>query len=255
MTTLADILKPALRRGGITTLPGTTPSVDQTTELIPETNRMLGSWNCDGHKIFTTDINRYAMTPQQTTYFIGPTGDFVAPRPTNITAANVVITSSSPELHLPLRLLSDEEWAAHVITELPAPWPWSLYNDYNYPDSKLYLYGFPTEQNDLELFTWQDLKSDFTDVTDAVVLPPGYEEALVTHLALRVCRLYPRDSQLTVDQRGDLERDASKALMALKTLNTQPQPMDSDIANLGGRGGSNQGFTSPQVRLQGGVIG
>ena len=235
-TMLLDVFKAALRRGGITTLPGTTPSTDQTTELIPETNRMLGSWNCDGHKIFTTDINRYAMTPQQTTYFIGPTGDFVAPRPTFIYRANVVLVNSSPELHIPLSILSDADWAAHVITELPASFPWSIYNDGANPDSKLYLYGFPTETNDLELFTWQDLKNDFTAVTDAVIFPPGYEEALVTHLALRVCRLYPLDSRLSVAQRGDLERDAAKALMALKTLNTEPVPMASDIAGIGGSG-------------------
>lgn len=237
-TLLSDLLKPALRRGGITTLPGIEPSIDQYTELIPETNRMMGSWNLDGHKIYSTSIDRYAMNPQQTTYFIGPTGDFVAPRPTFIYRANVVLVNSSPELHLPVRLLSDAEWAAHVITELPAPWPWQLYNDGAVPDSKLYLFGFPTAKNDLELFTWNQLKSDFSSTTDAVVLPPGYEDAIVTNLALRVKALYPYDAKLTGLQASELREDARRSLQAVKTMNMQCVPMASEAANIGGNGGN-----------------
>ena len=51
---LLDIIKPALRRAGITQLPGIIPSTDQSSELIPEVNRLLSSASLDGHKIFTT---------------------------------------------------------------------------------------------------------------------------------------------------------------------------------------------------------
>lgn len=235
-TILSDILKPALRRAGITSLPGITPSSPQYTELMNETNRMLGSWNLDGHKIYTTSIDRYALTPQQTTYFIGPTGDFVAPRPLFIRAANLVVVSSSPELHIPMKIVDDMDWSEQVITELAVPWPWKLYNDGSFPDSKLYLYGFPTEANDLELYTWLALKTDFTDVTDAADFPPGYEDALVTNLAVRAVALYPKDTPLNAIQRAELRTDSGRALEAVQILNTRCPKMVSEAAGLGGPG-------------------
>lgn len=230
---MGNIFYSALRRAGITQLPGITPSIDQTTELIPEANRLLSSWSLDGHKIYTTNIDRYAMTPGQTTYFIGPTGDFVAPRPISIVRANIVLVNSDPELHLPVYLLDDLEWAAHVITELAMPWPYQLYNDGAFPDSKLYLYGYPTENNDLELFTWRELKDDFTAVSDGVVFPPGYEAALVPALALCARALNPYDSKLSVLQAQDLKDEARKTLEWVRILNAECPAMTSEAANMG----------------------
>ena len=236
-TQLSDVMKPMLRRAGITTLPGTTPSSDQFGELIPEINRMMDSLSLNGHNIFTQSIDRYAMSPQQTSYFIGPTGDWVAPRPLSIFRANVVLTDSAPELHLPVKLLTDDEWADHIITELPAPWPWQLYNDGAYPDSKLYLYGYPTENNDLELFTWQQVQTGFVAATDAVTLPPGYEDVMVTEGALRCISLYPLDCRLTGIQVQKLEQDAMRAREKVQILNTTSRPYYNDGASIGGNGG------------------
>lgn len=232
-TLFGDICYSALRRAGITTTPGNTPSSDQTNELIPEANRLLSSWSLDGHKIFNISIDRYAMNPNQTTYFIGPTGDFVAPRPINIQRANVVLVNSSPELHEPIYILDDREWAAHVITELPMPWPYQIYNDGAYPDSKLYLFGFPTEINDLELFTWNELSDGFTSVSDLVSFPPGYEAALVPALALKARALNPLDARLSVSQVQELRDEARVTLEAVQILNTECLPYNNEAASIG----------------------
>lgn len=228
-----DLIKGALRKGGITTLPGTTPSPDQSGELISELNRMMEGLSLDGHNIYTTSIDRYALTPNQTTYFIGPTGDFVAPRPIFISRANIIVTGSSPELHLKCRILTDEEWGAKTITELPAPWPWELYNDGGTPDSKLYLYGYPTEPNDLELYTWQELQDTFTSMADAAVFPIGYADAIIPNLALRVTELYPLDSHLTAMQMQRLEKSARVSLEALHALNTTAPDFRNETATRG----------------------
>ena len=303
-TILSDLLRPMLRRAGITQLPGVIPSPDQYGELIPEVNRMLAGFNLDGHKIFSTSIDRYTLVPNQEVYFIGPvftfsatltstslvamvadttgltigqaisgtgipatciiagisvnisvtlsiaatasgaqtitvTPDFIAPRPTFIYRANLVITGSSPELHLPLRILTDAEWAAHTITYLTASWPWEIYNDGENPASTLYMYGYPDQVNDLELFTWEQLKSSFTAVTDAAIFPPGYEDMIVTRGALRARALYPYDSKLSATQVAELQRDASAATQAVQILNTECPAMvnEASLLNRGGRGG------------------
>ena len=233
---LLDIFKPALRRAGITTLPGIIPSTDQTGELIPELNRMMSLASLDGHKIYTTAIDRYQMTPLQTTYFLGPTGDWVAPRPNWIVRANVVLLDSSPELHLPLYLLDDKEWAAHVITELQMPWPYQLYNDGSYPDSQIYLFGFPSQTNDIELFTPQELKQDFTDLTDTVSFPPGYEAWIVPALALKAASLYPYDSKLSGLQLQALRDEARQAMDWIQINNSECVDMTNEAASLGSYG-------------------
>lgn len=299
-TVLGDLLKPMLRRAGITQLPGITPSVDQYGELIPEVNRMLSAFNLDGHKIFTASIDRYRLVANQQAYFIGlpftfaatlasavtatvadttgleigmalsgtgiPVGttitgitintnitlslaatttgastitvtpDFVAQRPIFIYRANLVLISENPEVHLPLTLLDDAQWAAKTIPHLLSSYPWELYNDGNYPLSKLYLYGYPNQANDLELFTWQQLKDSFTAVTDVAMFPPGYEDFIVTRGALRVRALYPYDSKLSAGQVAELRQDAATATQAVQIINTECPAFTNEASLLNSKG-------------------
>ena len=235
-------MQSALRRGGITTLPITTPSPDQFTELTNEGNRMIGSWNIDGYKVYTTSIDRYQLKPGQSSYFIGPSGDlqsppgFNAPRPNFIERAKIVLLGSSPEIRMDVDILTDKQWAAKSITELAGPWPWELYNDGASPDSKLLVYPFPTQINDLELYTWQQIHTTLVAASDAVVLPDGYEEAIATNLGVVVCSLYPLDSKLTDRQYAALVKAADISLRRVVTLNVNAPGFVNDAAGLSGTG-------------------
>src|ERR1700679_1452716 len=118
--TFAQLVNPALRLAGITLRPGRIPSTDQSTEGIAVANRMLGSWNCDRLKIFATAIATYPLVSGKAQYFIGPTGpDFIAPRPIEITRANVIVASTTPPVHYHLRILEVSDWASLTIPALP----------------------------------------------------------------------------------------------------------------------------------------
>jgi len=253
-----------LRRGGITQLPGTTPSEDQYGELIPEINRMMSRLSLDGHKIFAENIDRYTLTAGQQKYLLGPSAQsagaalpvpvpgFDADYPLYIDRANIVIAGSSPEIHRSLKILSDKDWAAKTITNLQAAYPWEIYSDGAAPNSMLYLYGIPGAAHDLELFTWQQLQSGFTSEDNVVVMPPGYEDAMVLAGALRVRRLYPYDSKLTGLQAQELQNDADRAVRALQIYNAQISPYKNDAANINsGDGGAG---TTAAARLQGGIV-
>lgn len=230
-TTLGPgIIGPALRVAGITGRPGRIAAPDQSTEAIQICNRMMGSWNIVPLDIYSTSIDRYALSPNQTSYFIGPTGDFVAPRPTRIIRANVVLTTTSPEQHIEVRLLDKGQWAAKRIPELAAGmWPVELYDDFDEPDSKLYLYPFPQVQCDLELFTPKALRRDFAALTDSVDLPDGYERALVFNLAVDIAAFYPEQAQL--DPRA--EGIADRALAAIESNNAPVPRLKNDAAGIG----------------------
>jgi hypothetical protein len=227
--TCGTLVNAALRIAGITGRPGRTPSTDQSTEAINVLNRMMGSWNCDRLKIFQVGVDRYALTPQQSTYFIGPNGDFVAPRPAKIVRANVVLTATSPEIHRPLRIYEVEDWAALSIPELQTgAWSSRLYYDHGMPDAQIFLYPIPGEPDDLELFTYYALQQ-FAALTDVVVLPDGYEQAITENLALKLATYYPWDAHMD----PDVARQANQSLAAIEGLNGPVPRLKNDAADLG----------------------
>lgn len=236
-TVVSDLIRPAFRIAAITLRPGRLPSADQYQEALPMLNRMLKLWNVDRLKIFGMSIDRYALNASQTSYFIGPNGDFVAPRPVSIYRANIVLTGQAPEQHLHVDVLDEAEWAAHRITEMPSgPWPYELYNDGDSPDSKLMLFPYPVRPCDLELFTW-NLLPQFGTITDEVELPDGYEEAIVYNLAKRIAAQYPLEAKITPEAL-DMARTS---LADIESLNA-PSPrlkVDGAIQAAGAsRGGS-----------------
>jgi hypothetical protein len=183
MSVATELLYPALRLAGILGAPGRTASTSELADAFDALNRMLGSWSIQGELIYTIQAARYNLSPSKVSYTIGPTGaDFTAPRPIRITQATLVLLGPS-ELHLPLNLLTDAQWAHVRLREIPSSVPTDLYNDGAYPNSRLYLWGYPSVANDLELFTWQLLAS-YPSQAAAVSLPPGYAQAVVYNLAV-----------------------------------------------------------------------
>jgi hypothetical protein len=185
MSVATELLYPALRLAGILGAPGRTASTSELADAFDALNRMLGSWSVQDELIYSIQVDRYNLSPSKTSYTIGPTGaDFIAPRPIRITQATLVLLGPS-ELHLPLTLLTDAQWAYKRLREIPTSVPTELYDDYDFPNSRLYLWGYPTVANDLELFTWQTLSS-FPSQAAAVSLPPGYANAIVYNLAVQL---------------------------------------------------------------------
>lgn len=222
--TTVQLATEALRLCGQSGRPGRGISSEQQTEVIQFLNQMLDGMNTLRGSIFTVNIARYALVPSQTTYFIGPTGDFVAPRPIRIVNANLVLTNASPEAHLPMRILNDDEWADIRVTEIPTTVPRLLYNDGNSPDSQLYLWGFPTQANDLELFTWQGLNNALGP-TDTLAYPDGYARAILYKLAVEIAPLYWKKTDKLL---ALVQQQAISAYAAISNLNQDVPYMQSD---------------------------
>lgn len=227
-----DLLYPALRMAGVLTAAGRKASASQLADAFQAVNRMIDAWRLERLLVFTVRVDRYTLSPSQTSYTIGPGGNFDAPRPTRITAANIVTTSGGSEVHLPLRILTDREWSAKRLTVIPTTIPTQLYFDGAFPVSRLYLWGYPTEANDLELYTWQQLDG-FDTQTDPVDVPPAYLDALVYGLAVRLGHMFG------TAVRGDILTQATRARAVIKAFNsTSPQIASADYGMRGGRGGS-----------------
>ena len=229
------LIYPALRKAGVTLGPQRTPSPAQYEDGLEELNRLIGSLNCDRLNIYTIASYQLPLNGSKTqTIGLDPQGiltaDFGVPRPIAIDRANVIY--STPPIRRPLALLTDLQWAQIVVQDLANTIPYALYDDYAYPLSTLSFYPQPVPGYLLELYVWS-LVPSFLSVNDVVALPPGYEDALVLNLAVRLGPHFQRQ----VDP--DVRADAQKALLRIESINA-PKPV-LQVPCLGGPGpaGSN----------------
>jgi len=215
------ILYPALRKAGITLGPQRGPSPAQYQDALEEVNRLIASLGTDRLFIYSRDIYTAPLTGVKT-YTIGIsadptfTPDFPVPRPVWIESANV-ISNSTPPIRYKLAILDDLAWAKIRVQDIGNTIPWALYNDRAYPVSTLYLYAQPLSGYLLELYVWHQVPA-FVTPEDVVLLPPGYEDAIVLNLAVRLGPHFQRN----VDP--DVRAEAQKALMRIESINA-PQPI------------------------------
>ena len=227
------LIYPALRKAGVTLGPQRTPSPAQYQDGLEELNRLVGSLNCDRLNIYSNAPQQFPLTAGDGAYTIGidPTGqtpaDFSAPRPVMIEAANII---DSGNLRHPLALLTELQWSQIVMQNLGATIPEFLYNDRAYPLSTLNLWGQPQAGMTLELYYWV-LIPQFITTDDVVLLPPGYEDAIVLNLAVRLGPHFQRQIDPMV------MRDAQMALMRLESINAPKPIADTSGAGLGCRSG------------------
>lgn len=222
MSVATDILYPALRLAGIVTGPGRGASNSQRADAFQALNRMLDSWSQQRLMIYSIQISRYPMVPSQPSYTIGSGGDFDTQRPVKITQASVILTGPS-EVHIPLQLLTHTQWAMKRLREIPTTVPTELYNDEAHPLARLYLWGYPTAGNDLELFTWQPM-TQYATQDSPVSMVPAYLEAVIYQLAVRL------SGQFGTIPRPDVLQIAREAKAVVKASNAQsPQIASADI--------------------------
>lgn len=221
MTVQGDIIYPALRLAKVIGGPARVPSPDQVTDAFQSLNRMNDAWNLKEGLIYRYDNSQYVMNPPKAVYSIGrgAGADFVADRPVRIEAAEIVLSTGGSTVYLPMVILNAAQWADTRLRSFPTTFPTKLYPDYGYPNCSLFMWGTPTQVNSIELWTWQQAKQ-FVAPTDTVLVPPGYLEALVNNLAVRMGAQFGTTQLMA----PTVFTDARKSLADIKGVN-QPSPV------------------------------
>jgi hypothetical protein len=239
----AGIIMPAYRIAGITQRAMIVPSEDMYAEAIPELNRMLGSYSCDGHKIYTTAISDpFTLVEDQKIYTIGPGGDFDTDRPLFIRGANILFPTD-PVVRRGVSILDDDQWRAIAVQDVPGAPPYALYYDGGMDSNgrgSIYLRFQPPAGYSLELYTWQSLQTTFVSADDVAVFPLGYEQALVYGLAKQLAALNPNMANMSPRS----YEIADRALATLISLNTKAPRLANDPALTGPDGGPGYGWLS-----------
>jgi hypothetical protein len=235
MTTVADLLKDSLIEVGSIT-PDESLTANESDHAMRVMNRMIQQWNAEGCMVYTLNRDLFSFIVGQQSYTLGTGGNFNISRPVKIAMASVQDSSLARPVEIPLNILTDDEWRGVAVKATPSVFPTQLWIAGNVPLNTLWFWPIPQSATyQLVLYSWGKT-ADYTAVTDTVTFPSGYEEAIVTNLAIRLAASYGKPA----DQGLHLRAQNAKALIA--TINDEPLYATSDMLMHGGSSKAIQSF-------------
>jgi hypothetical protein len=162
---------------------------------------------------------------------MGPSGDFDTVRPLSIEKAQLSIPGSQP-IDFTIEQVPLDVWARVTSKSVTSTLPQIVYIENTMPKTTLKFWPVPTTAYNVVLYSWKQL-SDFSTLDDTISLPPGYEEAVLYNLAIRLAPFYGK----AASQEVVAIATASKA--GIKRANAKEQIMSTDAAVIGRAKGFN----------------
>lgn len=161
-------------------------------------------------------------------YTIGPGGDFDTDRPSNqgsITAANLILTTTTPEVRVALGIYTDDAYDANPLPGMSNTQPTGLYYNPTYENDlgSIFLCPVPSvAYNDLELFLEKSIAA-FANLTTTYYVPDGYPQAFKYNLADRLQAPYGRELPPSA------QRLAVSTLDTIKRANLNLSDLANDV--------------------------
>ena len=184
MATLRDIITAALEHLGVAA-PGETVAAEDLTLGRRRLTSMLDRWSADDLAVYAATQEQFPLTGA-TQYTIGPGGDFDTVRPTAVLPSSYVLSGTRSYA---LELINDDQYAQIALKDqggMPSLW----WFDPQFPLGILRFWPVISGMT-LVLRSTKPLAS-YSDFSADVVLPPGYQEAIETNLALAMAPSYGR---------------------------------------------------------------
>lgn len=179
MTTAIDLITRSGRIAG-TLGKSETPDADEASFALTALNSMLASWSIERLDVPYIVRESLTLSASQSTYTMGSGGDLNTTRPTRIDDSCYVTINS---VNYPITLIDNDAYAGLPVPTVTSNYSWFLFVDYQYPLVRLKFYPVPNTTGTVSIASWKQLQQ-FTTLTDTLVLPPGYERAIVFNLAV-----------------------------------------------------------------------
>lgn len=210
-----DIITFTLKAVGVVGV-GQTPLAEDNNDALTAMNGMLAQWQRKRWLIWHLTDNALVSTGAQS-YTIGLGGNFNVARPDRLEAAffRQFINSTPNQVDYPLEILeSREDYNRIVLKQLPSL-PRYVFYDAAYPLG--YVYPWPVPQAGVyEIhLTLKETLNQFTTPAQTIALPPEYEEAIWSNLAVRLAPIYQ------VSVRPEVAGLAKASLATIRGANTQ----------------------------------
>jgi hypothetical protein len=240
-STWNQIINDALIEIGAYGLADAIPAAD-TQLAIRKLNRIIDEWGARKVYAYNRGFAIYQLTANHSPHLIGPSlssPDFpAAVRPARIHSAQLILTSSTPNVFLPLNVRDDDWWADQRVPALKSTVPTDLYYSPDFPNGSLYLWPIPSFGYKLQLEIDVAIASvaldgnGNPDPTRSFVGPQGYEHAVMLTLAEQLCTPYGRPLP------AELPGRAAKARATIQSNNIRsPRIQSIDWGTNGSKGG------------------
>lgn len=208
---------------------GGTLSTDEQTHYLAKLNAFMESISLERLMCYQVISENFSLTASDGVYTIGSGGDFNTTRPNKI--VNAFIRDSS-NYDSPVTIINAQSYEDIPAKTTDGTYPTELYYDGAFVTglATIYLYPEPATGLTLYISSWKQLQT-FATISDALVLPPGYQRFIESNFAIEVAGGF-RDVPASVVK---IARD-SKA--AIKSLNSPDVFMTLDYG-IAGHGRSN----------------
>lgn len=233
MTTARDLIQDALELLGIYS-PGETMTAADTSRCLSTLNQMMDQWSNLPLNCYEVLEQTAPLVPGVSSYTIGAGGAFNMTRPLKILdGPGRAYLQDASGTNYAMQVVSRDLWnsidnrSSLVTSDIPS----ILFYDPQFPLGIINITPTPTQA--ISMF-WDSMLqlTQFTGLTTTLMLPPGYERAIVTNLAVMVS---PYFSGSIVSPQVAIE--ASQTLATIKRTNMRPinARYDPAITRIGGR--------------------
>lgn len=230
MATYQDLVNASLREIGVLAA-GETPSGDDSKDAQNALNRLIDRWKTERLAIYEIAQTTWTIAANDGQYTVGTGGDVNVDRPVYVDHVNFRDTSQSPVKEYSLNKLTEDAWSRIGLKTLTSTFPSAYYYNPTYSSglATVDLWPVPTSSNLTGVLYAPKPVVTVSNFSSTVSLPPGYEEFIVTNLAVRLAPSYGKqlDAALVV-----LAREAKSSI---KRANKRLSDMSFDAGSLTGQ--------------------
>lgn len=216
MATARDLIKGSLRDIGVLAT-GENPSSEEANDGLELLNQLLDSWSNERLIIYNIVRETFTLVANTQSYTIGSGATFNTSRPQKI--ENALIKDG--DIEYPVNVVGLDEWAAITDKTTSSDLPLTLYCEGSYPNDTIYLWPVPSEANTLVLHSWKPL-TQLSGLSTSLSLPPGYERALRSNLAIELCPQFGKEPS------GVLMKIAMESKANIKRMNISEYLLDAN---------------------------
>lgn len=202
---------------------GESLSAQGAVDALASMNRMIGNWSTQRLLVHSILRETFPLSAGVQAYTMGTGATFDTDRPQALERAGVLVTASGSTTEYPLRIATVEQWAEIVVKDVQSDFPSDVYPEGTYPDETLNFWPVPSSAQTVVLYSRKPISSIAT-LDTVISVPPGYEEAMVYNLAIR---LAPEYGKMVPDAVALVANDS---LANLKTMNHTPRYLETDPA-------------------------
>ena len=226
---VSNLIQSALRKVGVLEI-GATTSPEKLADALTALQSMLKSWGAISTNVYATISESMTLVPSTSLYTWGTGGDITTSRPSQVIGAYILDSSGTTHS---VDIIKAEAYR-NISVKSTTSRPHSLYYHSAYPLGEVNLYPVPSSAEDLYLESYKPFTEtgSFGLVTDTLVFPGYYEEAIIYNLAVRLASEYGR---IVTPEIAVVAKDSKYIITQLHTT-TMVEPVYIHVPASGGYG-------------------